>query len=165
MLGSNAHQATPSDCKFESLAELNQDLGPNGQYGRSKLAEMLYACYLAKHLTSSHPTILANSIHPGFVRTKMSKEDIHEPYPLAGYGMSVGMAAFQKDQFEGCVPAVFCATKIEESGQYICPPAIAEQGSSLYQNYELAEQLMKLTKELIEEKAPKDIVDQSVQFY
>lgn len=26
-LGSNAHQATPSDCKFESLDELNQDLG------------------------------------------------------------------------------------------------------------------------------------------
>lgn len=26
-LGSNAHQATPSDCKFASLDELNQDLG------------------------------------------------------------------------------------------------------------------------------------------
>lgn len=37
-LGSNAHQATPSDYKFESLEELNQDLGPNGQYGRSKIA-------------------------------------------------------------------------------------------------------------------------------
>jgi NAD(P)-dependent dehydrogenase (short-subunit alcohol dehydrogenase family) len=42
-LGSNAHQATPSDCKFESLSELNTDLGPKGQYGRSKLAQMLYA--------------------------------------------------------------------------------------------------------------------------
>jgi NAD(P)-dependent dehydrogenase (short-subunit alcohol dehydrogenase family) len=35
---SNAHQATPSDTKFESLEELNRDLGPNGNYGRSKLA-------------------------------------------------------------------------------------------------------------------------------
>ena len=80
MLGSNAHQATPSDCKFATLDELNQDLGPNGQYGRSKLAQMLYAKYLNKHLTLKHPNILANSVHPGFVDTKMSRDDIHEPY-------------------------------------------------------------------------------------
>lgn len=35
---SNSHQAAPSDTKFENLDELNRDLGPNGQYGRSKLA-------------------------------------------------------------------------------------------------------------------------------
>jgi NAD(P)-dependent dehydrogenase (short-subunit alcohol dehydrogenase family) len=85
MLGSNAHQATPSDCKFATLDELNQDLGPNGQYGRSKLAQMLYAKYLNKHLTSKHPNILANSVHPGFVDTKMSRDDIHEPYVQISY--------------------------------------------------------------------------------
>ena len=41
--GSNAHQGAPSDLKFASTDELNTDLGPNGQYGRSKLANMLYA--------------------------------------------------------------------------------------------------------------------------
>ena len=45
---SNAHQGAPSDVKFASLEELNQDLGPNGQYGRSKLAGILYAKYLNK---------------------------------------------------------------------------------------------------------------------
>jgi len=35
---SNAHQGAPSDTKFESLDEINRDLGANGQYGRSKLA-------------------------------------------------------------------------------------------------------------------------------
>ncbi|RKL34097.1 hypothetical protein BFJ72_g9584 [Fusarium proliferatum] len=44
-LGSNAHQGAPSDVKFESLDELNQDLGPNPQYGRSKLAAILYSRY------------------------------------------------------------------------------------------------------------------------
>lgn len=78
-MGSNAHQGCPSDTKFASLEELNRDTGPNGQYGRSKLAVMLHAKYLAKHLTPKHPRILANSTHPGFVRTKMSVEDIHEP--------------------------------------------------------------------------------------
>ena len=40
---SNAHQASPSDTKFESVKELNQDLGANGQYGRSKLANIHYS--------------------------------------------------------------------------------------------------------------------------
>ena len=75
-LGSNTHQVTPSDCKFESLEELNQDLGPNGQYGRSKLGQMLYVKYLNKHLTQGkEPNILANTVHPGIVYTKMSQED------------------------------------------------------------------------------------------
>ena len=45
---SNAHQGAPSDVKFASVDELNQDLGPNGQYGRAKLAGILYAKYLNK---------------------------------------------------------------------------------------------------------------------
>lgn len=128
-LGSNAHQATPSDCKFASLDELNTDLGPNGQYGRSKLAQMLYVRYLSKYLTSKYPRILANTVHPGFVDTKMSTEDIHEPYPVLGYGMSVGMKPFKKDQWEGCSSAAFCATRMQESGRYVCPPARVEEGS------------------------------------
>ncbi|PBP21945.1 retinol dehydrogenase 12 [Diplocarpon rosae] len=98
MLGSNAHQATPSDCKFASLDELNQDLGPNGQYGRAKLAQML--------------------------------------------------------QWEGAVSAMFCATKTEEGGQYVCPPAIPEAGSKLYQDEEgeLERNLMDLTIRLVREK-------------
>lgn len=150
--GSNAHPATPSDCKFASLDELNQDLGPNGQYGRSKLAQMLYAKYLSKHLTPYYPKILANSVHPGFVETKASTQDIHEAFPVAGYGMSVLMDPFKKDVSQGCVSAVFCATKTEEIGQYVCPPAVPEAGSSQYQSDELMEQLMKLTTEIVEEK-------------
>jgi len=151
-LGSNAHQGTPSDCKFASLDELNQDLGPNGQYGRSKLAVMLHARYLARHLTSKYPNILANSVHPGVVSTKMSKVDIHEPFPLGGYAMSVGLEPFKKDQFQGAVSALFAATKTTKSGEYICPPATPESGSELAQSVELQENLMRLTREVIKEK-------------
>jgi NAD(P)-dependent dehydrogenase (short-subunit alcohol dehydrogenase family) len=161
MLGSNAHQAAPSDVKFSSLEELNQDLGPNGQYGRSKLAQMLYAKYLAKHLTSQYPKILANSVHPGFVDTKMSREDIHEPYPVAGYAMSVGMKPFKKSIWDGCVSAVFCATKTEGSGEYVCPPAIPEKGSAVYEDKEgrLAERLMELTRAVVAEKTRNESVE------
>ncbi len=163
-LASNAHQATPSSCHFASLAELNTDLGPNGQYGRSKLAAILYSRYLARHLTASHPHILVNATHPGFVDTKMSREDIHEPYPLGGYAMSVGMAPLKKDIMQGCVSTVFAATKTEKSGQYICPPAVPESGNALAQNEELGEQLMKLTREIVMEKTEKDSKDKGCPF-
>lgn len=156
---SNAHHFSPKDTKFESIDDLNQDLGPNGQYGRSKLAEILYAKYLNKHLTSKYPNILANATHPGVVDTKMSTKDIHEPYPLAGYGMSTLMQPFKKDQFEGALSSVYACTVTNGSGQYICPPAIVEQGSDLANDDNLAEQLMKLTRDLVTEKTRSQSVD------
>jgi NAD(P)-dependent dehydrogenase (short-subunit alcohol dehydrogenase family) len=167
LLGSNAHQATPSDCSFSSLSELNTDLGPNGQYGRSKLAQMLYAKYLNKHLTARCPKILANSVHPGFVDTKMSTVDIHQPYPVGGYAMSAGIQPFKKDQWQGCVSAMFAATKTEKSGQYICPPAIPEEGNKLMQKKDLEEALMALTRQVVKEKTYDESVGKGcpMEFY
>jgi NAD(P)-dependent dehydrogenase (short-subunit alcohol dehydrogenase family) len=161
---SNAHQGAPSDTKFASLAELNRDLGPNSQYGRSKLANILYARYLARHLTPAHPKILANATHPGFVETKMSVEDIHEPYPVAGYAMSGLMKPLKKDQWQGCVPTVFAATKVEESGLYVCPPAVPESGSAMAQDEGLGEQLMQLTREIVIEKMFRDSKEKGCPF-
>lgn len=161
---SNAHQGTPSDTKFASLDELNRDLGPNGQYGRSKLANILYARYLARHLTSSNPKILANATHPGFVETKMSVEDIHEPYPIAGHAMSTLMSPLKKDQWMGCVSTVFAATKVEDSGLYVCPPAVPEPGSKMAQDEELGEQLMKLTREVVMERTRGDSEEKGCPF-
>ena len=163
-VASNSHQAAPEDTRFASLEELNQDLGPNGQYGRSKLANILHMRYLARHLTKEHPNLLANATHPGFVETKMSKVDIHEAYPLAGYGMSVAMAPLKKNIMQGAVSTVFAATKTMESGQYVCPPAVPESGSALALNDELGEQLMKLTRDIVAEKTKKESVDKGCPF-
>ncbi|KAI0860747.1 retinol dehydrogenase 12 [Xylaria cubensis] len=158
---SNAHQAAPKDTKFESLEELNQDLGPNQQYGRSKLAAILYSRYFTNNVTKAgHPNILMNSTHPGFVSTHMSKVDILEAFPLAGYGMAVAMEPFKKDQFEGAKPAIFAATVTDQSGQYICPPAVPEAGSELAQDDALAERLMTLTRQVIMEKTRNQSADQ-----
>jgi NAD(P)-dependent dehydrogenase (short-subunit alcohol dehydrogenase family) len=148
---SNAHQGAPSDTKFASLSELNRDLGPNGQYGRSKLANILYARYLSRHLTASHPNILINATHPGFVETKMSVEDIHEPYPIAGAAMSTLMSPLKKDQWMGAVSIVFAATKVEDSGLYICPPAVPEEGSAMARDEGLGE---KMYKDSVEKGCP-----------
>jgi NAD(P)-dependent dehydrogenase (short-subunit alcohol dehydrogenase family) len=74
---SNAHNAAPKDTKFASLAEINEDVGPNGQYGRSKLASILYTRWFARK--NGHPNLLMNATHPGFVSTKQSVEDVFEP--------------------------------------------------------------------------------------
>ncbi|KAF2118848.1 hypothetical protein BDV96DRAFT_643016 [Lophiotrema nucula] len=151
-MASNAHESSPKDTKFESVEELNQDLGPMGQYGRSKLAAILYSKYLNRHLTSQVPNILANATHPGFVDTRQSTEHIHEAYPLGGYAMSVGMQPFKKTQFEGAVSMMYAATTTEKSGQYICPPAVVESGSALANDDALGEQLMDLTWKIVKEK-------------
>jgi len=151
-LASNAHENAPKDTKFESVEELNRDYGPMALYGRSKLAAILYSRYLARHLTSAHPNIPANATHPGFVETRQSSEHIKEPYPLGGYAVSVGMAPFKKTQFEGAVSTMYAATMTEKSGQYICPPAIVEQGSELARDDELGERLMKLTWQVVKGK-------------
>ncbi|USP80523.1 uncharacterized protein yc1106_07797 [Curvularia clavata] len=163
-LASNAHQNAPKDTKYASLEELNQDLGPNAQYGRSKLAAILYARYLARHLSSSHPNILSNAAHPGVVETRQSVEHIHEAFPLAGYGVSVGLAPFKKTQFEGAVSTMFAATKTEQTGQYVCPPAIPEPGSELANDEKLGEQLMDLTWKVVKEKTKSQSADKGCPF-
>ncbi|XXG99445.1 hypothetical protein Hte_005784 [Hypoxylon texense] len=158
---SNAHQAAPSDTRFESLEELNRDLGPNGQYGRSKLASILYARYFARKVTKAgQPNLLMNATHPGFVSTKMSKDDIFEPFPLGGYAMAYGLEPFKKDQFQGAVSTMFAATYTQKSGQYICPPAVPEAGSALSQDDALGDRLMELTWKVIMEKTKHGLADQ-----
>jgi len=157
---SNVHTATPKDTKFESIEELGEDLGPNGLYGRSKLAAILYARYFNRKVTqNAHSNVLMNATHPGIVSSKMSKEDIFEPYPLGGYAMSVGLEPFKKDQFQGAVSTVFAATTTGDSGQYICPPAVPEAGSSMSQDEALADRLMELTREIVKEKMGSESVD------
>ncbi|KAE9977102.1 hypothetical protein BLS_001640 [Venturia inaequalis] len=153
---SNAHEMTPSDCKFRP-EELTKDLGPNPTYGRSKLAAILYSRYLNRHLTSAHPNILINATHPGVVHTKMSTEDILEPYPILGYGMKYLMAPIKKDQFEGALTTLYAATVTEKSGEYVCPPANIEEGSELSRDDALGEQLMKVTRETVMEKTRADV--------
>ncbi|KAI8957686.1 hypothetical protein F5Y11DRAFT_360618 [Daldinia sp. FL1419] len=160
-LASNVHQATPSDTRFESLEELNRDLGPNAQYGRSKLAAILYARYFARKVTDAgHPNVLMNATHPGFVSSKMSKEDIMEPFPLGGYGMAVGIEPFKKDQFQGAVSTMFTATYTRNSGEYICPPAVPEPGSSQAQDEALADRLMELTWKVVMDKMKNEAIEQ-----
>ena len=161
---SNLHEQTPSDTQFASIDELNRDLGPQPLYGRSKLAALMYAKYLSRHVTPQHPNLLVNAIHPGIVETRQSTEHIHEAFPLGGYAMSVGLAPFKKTQFEGAVSTMFAATMTEESGQYICPPATVEKGSDKANDVEMQERLMDLTWKVVKEKTKSQSADKGCPF-
>ena len=100
-----------------------------------------------------NPNVLMNATHPGFVSGKISKEDIYEPSPLAGYGMSVAMEPFKNGQFEGAVPTLYVATVTSKSGEHICPPTVPEPGSKLAQDEALADRLTELTRKIVMEKA------------
>ncbi|KAM7205944.1 putative oxidoreductase bli-4, mitochondrial [Rhypophila sp. PSN 637] len=152
---SNLHNAAPSDTNFASLDEINSDAGPNGQYGRSKLAGILWARYFEREVTNKgHPKVLMNATHPGFVSTKQSTKDIHEPYPISGFGVSTLVDPIKKNQFEGAVPSVYALTMADKSGQWICAPATVETGNEMSQSDQLADDLMNLTRKVISERAP-----------
>ncbi|KAG9122798.1 hypothetical protein FRC07_000669 [Ceratobasidium sp. 392] len=157
--GSNLHEQAPQDIKFADVAELNNDYGPNAQYGRSKLVAILYARYLARHLSPSHPRVLANAFHPGVVDTRQSNEHIHEPFPVMGWANNA-LYPIKKDIWDAAVSVIYCGTVTEKTGEYVCPPAIPEPGSEMSRDVELGEQLMKLTAEVLKSKSQIDL-----QFY
>lgn len=151
-LASNLHESCPSETEFASIEELNKDYGPNAQYARSKLAVLLHAKWLNKHLHPAHPKLIVNAVHPGIVDTAQTNVHVHEAFPLLGYGMSIGLKPFRKTQFQGCVSACYAATGATEGGQYIAPPKIVEKGSDKANDMQLADRLMKLTAEVVEQK-------------
>jgi len=71
---SSLHATTPSSVKFKSKEEINEDIGPNSLYARSKLANLLYARQLAKIVQGEN--VFINAIHPGAVKTGISLSDI-----------------------------------------------------------------------------------------
>lgn len=78
--------------------------------------------------------------------------------------MSAGMAPFQKDQFEGALSALYAATATNQSGEYICPPAVPEPGSKLAQDDALGDQLMDFTRKLVMEKTKRDSSEKGCPF-
>ncbi|KAK1751072.1 hypothetical protein QBC47DRAFT_392164 [Echria macrotheca] len=150
---SNLHRTAPSDTKFASLDEINRDSGPNGQYGRSKLASLLYTRYFDRNVTQKgNPNLLMNATHPGFVSTKQSVKDIHEPFPVSGFATSHLVEPLKKDQFQGAVPTVYAVTVTKSSGQFICAPATPEEASEMASSDELMDNLMELTRNVVRDK-------------
>lgn len=64
-----------------------------------------------------------------------------------------------KTQWEGCVSTVWAATCADKSGEYICPPVTPEPGSEMSRDEQMAEDLMKLTRDVVTEKTQSESVE------
>jgi WW domain-containing oxidoreductase len=121
-----------SDVKFESVEELNQDIGPMMLYNRTKLAQVLYIRALAarkeKGQLGFHDDMslgpFMNAVHPGGVQTDQQKQAVDAYGVLGKIGVAV-VTPLLKDPIDaGCRPALFAATsqdivKDTIQGQYV----------------------------------------------
>jgi len=114
---SDLHRGADSSMKFESIQEINQDIGAMKLYNRTKLAQILFLrelCLRIKagefgQVTESTGLPWINATHPGGVITDQQDQAI-EAYGTAGKVGVKAVRPFMKDPVaEGCRPALFAA--------------------------------------------------------
>ncbi len=127
---SDLHRMAPSDVKFESLEEINQDIGASYLYNRSKLAQVLFIRGLVRRMEQkqlgfqSTEQVWANATHPGAVSTDQQKQ-AEDAYGVVGKVLTLATRPLMKDALEeGCRPALFALTSpdiVSEKiqGQYV----------------------------------------------
>lgn len=127
---------TPSSTKFASVEELNQNLGGNSLYSRSKLADILGCQEMARRLDSGElgpkhgnetRAIYVNVVHPGGVKTAAQQQAI-DTYGWVGFLIMAVVRPFFSDPVTtGCRSALYAATSPEVCngkgvhGAYIAP--------------------------------------------
>ncbi len=136
IVSSDAHHRAPDEgIQFDNLSG-ERGYTPFGNYGQSKLANLLFAKQLAKRLAGTGKT--ANSLHPGVIHTKLTRN----MNPVVEVAMSIGAPLVLKSIPEGAATQCYAATHPSMagvSGQYLADcnetrpgrhgrdPAIAEK--------------------------------------
>lgn len=160
---SEFHRFAPSDTKFQSIEELNTDIGPMKLYGRTKLGQILQARCLVRRKQRNElglkagqaPWIIAT--HPGGVVTDQQQQAIDAYGTLGKIGVKA-VRPFMKDPIdEGCRPVLFAATSADVSaegldGCYIVPDRKVTGTSKQAEDEEVGENLWKLTEQILREK-------------
>jgi WW domain-containing oxidoreductase len=162
---SDMHKGATSSMKFESVAEMNQDIGATLLYNRTKLAQILFLRELYQRIkagqfgtvtgTTGLPWI--NATHPGAIKTDQQDQAV-EAYGTLG---KIGVAAvrpFLKDPVsQGCRSALFAATSSDIATEqvqnsYIIPDRKVTEPSKQALDEALSLNLWKLTKQVLESK-------------
>jgi NAD(P)-dependent dehydrogenase (short-subunit alcohol dehydrogenase family) len=162
---SEFHRMLTSNPSFESLAEVNKDIGASPLYARSKLAQVLLMRYMHKLKSQGDnkfdlkagqaPWI--NATHPGAVVTDQQEQAI-EAYGTMGKLGVKAVRPFMKDPIdEGCRSALFAATGTEVGtqpidGEYIVPDCKVADVSKEAKDDQLAERLWKLAETVLKDK-------------
>ncbi|KAF1829192.1 NAD(P)-binding protein, partial [Decorospora gaudefroyi] len=156
---SDLHKGADSSMKFESIDEVNQDIGATKLYNRTKLAQILFLRELYFRLKASGSQGLPwiNATHPGGVRTDQQEQAV-EAYGTAGKAGVAAVRPFMKDPVaQGCRPALFAAAsddivKEQIQNSYIVPDKKVTEPSKQARDETLSRNLWRLTKEVLEAK-------------
>ena len=160
---SEMHRLGTENEKFESLQEINRDIGATNLYCRTKLAQILLVRAFARRKAQGKLGLRAgeapyiNATHPGAVSTDQPSQAI-DAYGMMGKLGVKSVRPFMKDPVdEGCRSALFAATSedvVKETidGQYIVPDRKITDVSKKAKDEELQERCWKLTETVLREK-------------
>jgi len=145
MTSSDAHRAAPSaGVDLDNLAG-ERGYQPWRAYGRSKIANMLFARSLAERFAGTQRT--ANAIHPGVIATNLGR---HMP-ALMRMGLAIGKPLFLKTPAQGAATQVYVATHpaaATTSGEYWADCNIARARRDAY-DPDLARRLWDATEAIV----------------
>ncbi|KAF9429866.1 hypothetical protein BGZ76_001086 [Entomortierella beljakovae] len=146
-----------SDSSRFDLETLNteRNIGTFTRYGRSKLANILFASALARRLENEQ--VYVNSVHPGFVKTELTRYagDVYGHGPMAAFNAFRDLVAMKP--MHACLTQLYLATSPEvESknirGKYYIPIANQILPTKFAQDEEAQEELMRFSEKLVKDK-------------
>jgi NAD(P)-dependent dehydrogenase (short-subunit alcohol dehydrogenase family) len=145
MLSSDAHKRAPKGgIQFDNL-DGSREYSPWGNYGQSKIANLLFAKELARRFAGTRKT--ANAVHPGVIATNLTR---HMNPVLSSLFANLGRVAL-KTVPQGAATQVYVATSptlANVSGQYFAscnvatPRADAEDPALARKLWEVSEKIV-----------------------
>ena len=145
MVSSDAHRAAPpGGIDFENLKG-EQSYNSWTAYGRSKIANLLFAKQLARRL---RPEQSANAVHPGVIMTNLQRS----MSPLLRSLMQLGEPLFLKTPAQGAATQCYVAVhpSMKQNGEYFADCNV-RQPRRAARNMELAEKLWQVSESIVTE--------------
>ncbi|GAB1521076.1 hypothetical protein RhiTH_004167 [Rhizoctonia solani] len=125
------------------------------RYSRTKLANLLFTKELQRRLDSEGSSIIAVSVHPGYVATAAARESTAK-MPILGWISGILVKLFFIDEAAGARNSVYAASdptvrsdSQKHRGSFITPVGKIATPSDLAQNQDLARDLWNLTEKLV----------------
>jgi NAD(P)-dependent dehydrogenase (short-subunit alcohol dehydrogenase family) len=94
-----------------------------GAYGRSKLANLLFAYELGRRLEARSPAVLSVACHPGYAATNLQAVGPQMTNSALGKAlMSIGNAVLAQSAAAGALPTLYAATAPDvREGDFVGP--------------------------------------------
>lgn len=147
MLSSGAHTRAPKDgIEFDNLRG-EKSYSPWGNYGQSKIANLLFAKELARKFEGTQKT--ANAVHPGVIQTNLARN----MNPILQFLFGLTSSLFLKSVAQGAATQIYVATHpslANVSGEYFADNNISKCREDA-NNVELAKKLWEVSEKIVSE--------------